>query len=266
MKNIRLVNLGEKNRDQLDFRNPKVYESDSLISSMSYSGPVAKIDESTTFSDSFKQEIARIDGQVSLGTTDRKLRNAHIYSRNALRLDGIERLCYLQQEADLLIVTEFSGNRGAKYSALFRILADRLRSAGFAEMNGRFQIQEAEIPRFVEIVNLVIDDREAGKYELAAVNEIDIVMIKKVQYYYFKAYWQIKAQGEMINNNSVEGCQSAAGNVEQAFRVLVDYANGCGSRNDLNALHEKLDKLAKLISSRMANIEGFEKLSSERIK
>lgn len=263
MSNIKFVNLGETNASNLDFHNPIVYSSESLISSMSYSGSADKINESTTLTESFKKKLIGIQGMVSLGSTNGMLRNVHVYSRNAVRLDGVERLCYLQQEDNKLIVSEYSGNRGAKYSALYRILTDELHNAGFIDIQGKFKINETDISKFVEVVNFVINQREANSYDLVATQDVDVVVIEKKRYHYFKAYWMPKVIARQSSTEVSEENATPVNNVDQSLKDIVDYLKKCNDRDKLNELKTKVDKLSDIILGRIKNIEEFDKLSSE---
>lgn len=263
MSTIKFVNLGETDASNLNFHSPIIYNSESLISSMSYSGSADKIKESTTFTDSFKKKLIGIQGMVSLGSTNGMLRNVHIYSRNAIRLDGVERLCYLQQEDNKLIVSEYSGNRGAKYSALYRILTDELYKAGFIDIQGKFKLSEADITKFVEVVNFVIDQRETNSYDLIAIQDVDVVVIEKKRYYYFKAYWRPKSSTCQSSSEVSEENVILINNVDQSLKDIIEYLKNCNDIRKLDELKVKIDKLSDIILGRIKHIEEVDKLSSE---
>jgi len=252
MSNYTLVNLGKRQISELDFNSPIIYKSESLISSMSYSGTAIKINDSNAFTEEFKSKLTKIKGFVSLGTTGGEFRNAHIYSNNAICLDGRERICYIQQDKDnnQLIVSEYSGNRGAKYSALYLILRQELSNSGFVGSDSNFIIDSDRLLEFVEIVNKVIDNRKQGKYELIAINQTESIVIDKNKYYYFKAYWQVK---EEVSHE--EG-------FDIAIRMLASNVNECGDKEILLDLRNKLDVLMSVVRSKIDNIEAIEKLTT----
>jgi len=262
MSNIKFVMLGVKNEGMLDFQKPLIYSSDSLISSMSYSGYAYKIKESTTLSDSIKNKLSGINGKVSLGTTGGKLRNAHIYTSKAVRLDGIERLCYVQSEENLLIVKEYSGNRGAKYSAFYSMLRQELLVEGFTEVGNKFKIDENDVSKFVEIINRIIQMREKNMYELVAVKDTDSIIIEKVRYYYFKAYWGLKLSVDEVNEMLPEQTSyDSIDKVENALKILIEYAKNCTDSNELSCVKEKMDKLNMIVTNRIRNLKEIEELS-----
>lgn len=259
---MKFVNLGEKRPENLNYQLPIVYKSESLISSMSYSGDASKIEKSTSFTSTFKRELVCIEGQVSLGSTGGNLRNVHVYSRKATYLDGIERICYLQQANDKLVVSEYSGNRGAKYSSLYPVLKNELKKKGFeAETNGTFKFDEADISKFVKILNMIINKRDSEEYELVAVDEVDSIVINKQQYYYYKAYWQDKVLPNLVNVSDNAG-DLLANDIEKVLKYLVNYSKCCDDTTKLSKLESKIDKLSKVISARIKNLEEFEELNS----
>ena len=268
METIKLVTIGKKDINSLTLEKPIVYRAQSLISSMSYSGSIELIAKSTAFSDEFKKQLAKINGLISLGTTNAELRNAHIYSSNAKYLDGIERICHLQQDKNSLIVREYNGNRGAKYSSLYLVLKNKLNVAGFKEIGGKFTIDKKDIPKFVDIINSIIDERKKEDYELfipKGKDSIDSVSLEKRRYYYYKAYWRPKPK-------DIEGITDAIGNslpfsrAEDAIRKLTDFLRNCNDKEDLKNIREKINKIEKLILSRIKNIEELEELTSELLE
>lgn len=257
MNNINFSFLGKINENELNVENPTVYRSGSLITSLSYAGDMSLIKASTTFSEKQKNALVKIEGKVSLGTTGGELKNAHVYSKNAIHLDGIDRICYIQPDEENLIVREYSGNRGAKYSALFRLLVEELKNRGFDYTDNKILIEEINIPKFVSAINKVIKLREEEAYELSPIAESDSIFIDKKRYYYNKVYWTKKSinQNQIISNNDIQIT------IDSALKLLINYTKNCNDTNGLDNLSGKLVKLNNIILKRIQTLNEIEDLN-----
>ena len=248
--NINFRTIGETSPQGLDFNKPVIYSSDSMISSLSYAGTSDLIMQSTTFSDEFKRKLVGITGYVSLGTTNGIMKNIHVYSKNAKYLDGVERLCYIQQDGQHLVIREYHGNRGAKYSALYHLLREELAEHGFKEIQGKIVVEENDIDVFVYVVNKIINDREQGNYFFQAVSQVDSVLIRGIKYYYYKAFW-VKTGGTEESQQMELVTETSIAQVEQKLREVANFGVDCGDVDVLISLKEKIGKVDKLISDRI---------------
>lgn len=246
--NVSFVTIGVKSPQELSLSNPVIYSSDSLISSLNYAGGSDIIMRSTTFSNEFKKKLSEINGHFSLGTTNGVMKNAHIYSRNAKHLDGIERLCYISQEGQYLVVSEYHGNRGAKYSALYKLLRNALHEKGFTEVQGKICIPEDDLDVFVRVVNEIIDDRANNRYSFQGVDVVDSILIKGVKYFYYKAFWINSSE----NNNECK--QEDLLQIDHKLREVANFSVACSDVDLLVALLEKIQKIDKLIADRIKNL------------
>jgi hypothetical protein len=256
-ENIKFKTIGVKTIDELDFNNPVVYSSDSLISSMSYAGDSEIIKQSTIIDKDITDKLSKINGKFSLGLSGSALKNAHVYSKDAKYLDGIERICYLQQEGQDLIVSEFHGNRGAKYSALFKELSKRLSYAGFKEIQGKFTISRNNLEDFIKIVNQLINDRANGGLALEVENEIDSITIKSEKYFYYKAYW---IKDNLSTKSDIQNKDTLKIEIDDKIKNIANYGITCNDIALLEALSEKIRTLDKLISDRIDNLKQLKLL------
>lgn len=254
-KNIEFKTIGAKTIDELDFNDPIVYSSDSLISSMSYAGDSEMIKLSTTIDKEITNKLAKINGKFSLGLSGNKLKNAHLYSKDAKYLDGIERLCYIQQEGQNLIVSEFHGNRGAKYSALFKELSKRLSYARFQEIQGKFTISRNNLDDFITITNKLIEDKVNGILALVVENDIDSISIKGEKYFYYKANWtkqSLDTDKEILN---LEKDEMLKLNMEDKIKEIANYALACNEMASLEAISKKVKTLDILINNKIETLK-----------
>ncbi|OEF98995.1 hypothetical protein BHF71_09910 [Vulcanibacillus modesticaldus] len=256
MKNnvtIKFRRKGFLSRDELNENNVVVYESTSLISSMSYAGPSSIIEKSKSISDTFKKKLKKINGYFSLGTTDGEYRNVHVYSKKARYLDGINRICYISQNSkDELLVSEYRGSRTSKYSGLYRELEKRLNERGFENAGGKYIITVNNIEEFVEIVNNLIFEHVENQLQLVPVNEIDSLIIEGKKYYYYKAYW-VKSMDDM--NGGINAEIDKIGDIDNFIKTLANYIVNTQDINELDKLNEKFSDLKKIIENRIENLK-----------
>ncbi|MCD2347205.1 hypothetical protein [Clostridium guangxiense] len=250
-KNIKFRTIGVKTIEEMDFNNPIVYSSDSLISSMSYAGDAEIITQSTTIDKDITDKLSKINGKFSLGLSGNELKNAHVYSKDAKYLDGICRICYLQQEGHELVVSEYHGNRGSKHSSLFKELSKQLSTSGFKDIKGKFRISRNDLDDFVAIINNVIEDKINGLLVLQVENNIDSITIKGKKYFYYKAYW-IKEESYMKReDNKLQVDEVANSDIEDKIKEIANYALGCNEINSLETISEKIKTVDKLIENRI---------------
>ncbi len=239
--------IGAKSEVELK-QNHVVYTSDSLITSMSYSGGMHLVYDSTTFTKEMKEKIKNIMGMVSLGSTNGVLKNIHVYSANAKALDGRERICYLQQDGDDLIVTDYKGNRGAKYSALFNRLQEQMVIHGLvSEGKNRFRVSLKEVDTFVKTVNIVIEERRQEKYELLVLNEIESIVIHGYRYFYNKADW--------VRKEDTDNQESVKDIMEKAIADLIDKVKFMDDVATLMKFNVELCRLSEAVVKKISYLE-----------
>ena len=261
---INFKTLGEIEKNDLDITKPIVYQSDSLISSMNYAGEIEIIEKTQAFSDDFKRELKKINGLASVGTTNGRYRNIHIYSKNAKRLDGLNRICYIRKNNSGITVSEYSGNRSAKYSSLYPLLEKYLLKEGFQMVNDKFDIELPRVADLVKTINKIIEMHLTNQLELKVVNEIDSIVIKKDnkrrRYYYFKVFYI-----EKNNNNQLDKRKYEAMNIISDIEFIIEnIANTIitsKNKDQLFKIKNKLSKLENVIDKRIENIEDFEAIT-----
>ena len=178
--NLILTQKGATKKELLKNDQALVYQSPSKINSMGYAGDATRIIESTTIPSTYFNELSKMKGFISLGTTgtgeNKEHKNIRIYSEQAEYLDGINRICYLFPDATktMLKVCEYKkGSRGSRYSSLYRILKDKLEECSFPYENECFTIDLNNITPFVDVINEINLEQTQEKYVLLKDKEID---------------------------------------------------------------------------------------------
>lgn len=231
---LKRTSYGVLHVDELDYNNPVVYESENSISRVTYAGDVSLLYSSITLKDWVKDALQSFNGKVSLGTTNNKLRNAHLYSSQATTLDGIERLCYISnKDEDTLLVKEFSTARGSKYSAYWSILSDILAASNIKKEGSSFIVDKNEMTLFVYLLNKVLELRNDDSLELDIINEVDDVLRHDVRYYFFKVRWHFKQSG-LIKESDI-------------LKLKHSIVN-CKNKTELDNVKMELEGLLKLVN------------------
>lgn len=219
-------------------KNNVVYASPNLISSLPYAGHVSKIQDSTTFTQPMKDALKQMLALVSLGKVGDEYKNIHVYTPSAKTLDGRDRICYLQQDGDDLLVSEFHGNRGAKYSALYLLLEEQLIGSAFIPINGtHFRIPLKRVPTFVKVLNNVVSEYRQDKYYLHTIRETDTLLIDNMRWYYVKCYWSRVEIGLSPMQETIEQFKTS-------LKTSTDVA-------ELTALQDTLLTLLNLVNSKL---------------
>lgn len=187
-KNIKYSQKGVDNIKELPIDKAILYRSPSKIETVGYSGTADIVKKSDSISPQYFKYLVKLKGYMSLGTTgtgsNKKYKNIHIYSERAVYLDGIDRICYLYGNNDVLKVTEYKkGTRGSRYSSLYRILHEKLIESNFDYRDDSFEVTLNNVSKFVDIVNSIIEDQ--GNYILVKDEKIDEISfgIFNVAYY-----------------------------------------------------------------------------------
>ncbi|MEX0058101.1 hypothetical protein [Clostridium butyricum] len=255
---IQFDTYGSKSINDLDESNPKVYCGQTLINQSIYSGNSTMIMKSTTIDEDIKRKLSKAHVQYSLGYSEGKMKNAHMYSLDARYLDGIERICYLQQEGKNLVVSEYHSNRGAKYSALYKELILRLRMQGFNDIKEKFIIAKEKVDEFISVVNRLVEDRQNDLLILNVSNDVDSISIKGTKYYYYKVFWQVLS--DVIENNGMLNQTASSNAVKTNMKELGEYIMKCDDLGELESIFEKIKLIEKLLQNQIENLKTSQSL------
>lgn len=274
-RNTDFAKEGASSKEELMERKKAIlYESESRITSMSYSGKAAdKIILSSSIPPDFLPDLKEIKGYVSMGTTKvfysdnggissgLQYKNAHIYSSRAKTLSGSERICYLYRiDANTIGVREYNGNKGASYSGLYPILQKRLLKNGFIKSfpDDNFNISLAEIKKFVQIINEVITEHENGKYELVKEEDkFDTITLGKNEeqkkLYYNVAYWREKETLETENN--LLNNENKLENIIYVLNDIMGKIENIDNIQDIESVIKKLDSMITMGKAKKVILE-----------
>jgi hypothetical protein len=197
--------VGVEKKELLKNDQGLIYRSPSKISTMGYAGATTRIVESTTIPQKYHSELTKMKGFISLGTTgigqNKEHKNVHLYSEQAVYLDGLNRIGYLFAEGNELKLCEYKkGTRGSRYSSLYKILQDKLLKAGFTYDNQCFFIDEKNIVQFVNVINKINIEQNEGEYELIKNDEIDELSAG----IFNVAHWEYKGVSKSSNANEMK--------------------------------------------------------------
>jgi len=134
-----------------------------------------------------------------------------------------------------LIVREYSENRGAKYSSLYKLLEEELKNQGFAYTSNKFVIEEINFHKLFSAINKVIKLREEEAYELTPIAKLDSIFIEKNRYYYNKVYWTHKISSS-INENQIVDNNGIEMTMDNALKLLINYSKNCNDANELDEI------------------------------
>jgi hypothetical protein len=249
-KNTIFTQEGVDKKELLREDQAIIYRSPSKISTMGYAGKAERIYESTTIPQEYCDELSRMKGFISLGSTgtgdSKEYKNVHLYSESAEYLDGIYRIAYLFHEGDKLKICEYKkGTRGSRYSSLYEILKDKLLKAGFANESDCFSIDISNVTAFVDIISKINDEQNQGKYELIKSKEVDELSSGVFNV----AYWMYKGERHI---------ETKQDKVEKLFSISEDLINKIDSCSDINTLIQ--------LDEELSTVHGFCKSKIEALK
>lgn len=245
-KNTIFTQKGVEKKGLLRDDQAIIYRSPSKISTMGYAGKAERIYESTTIPQEYCDELSRMKGFISLGSTgtgdSKEYKNIHLYSESAEYLDGIQRIGYLFPEGDKLKISEYKkGTRGSRYSSLFKILNDKLLKAGFGNKGDCFLIDRSNVATFVVLINEIIEEQNRGKYELIKSQEIDELSSGVFNV----AYWMYKGEGSLeIKTNNVYKLLSVS-------KDLINKIDNCSDIDTLIQLDEEISTVQGFCKSKI---------------
>lgn len=231
---------GVERKELLKIDQALIYRSPSKISTIGYAGKAERVNESTTIPKKYFSELSKIKGFISLGTTgvgdSMEHKNIHLYSEQAIYLDGVNRICYLFEDGNELKICEYKkGSRGSRYSSLFKILEDKLSKLAFAYKDACFLINEKNISQFVVVINEINIEQNEEKYELVMSDQIDELSAGVFNI----AYWQCK-EGDSEVNYTKE--------VEEAVTINHELINRIESCRDINVLFKLEEELTTILA------------------
>lgn len=240
LENTIFSKKGAERKELLKNDQALIYRSPSKISTMGYAGKAERVVESTTIPQKYFSELSKIKGFISLGTTgvgdNMEHKNIHLYSEQAIYLDGVNRICYLFEDGNKLKVCEYKkGSRGSRYSALFKILADKLSELAFAYQDTCFLIDERNISQFVIVINEINTQQSEGKYELIMSDKVDELSAGVFNV----AYWQYKGEGHEVNDTN---------EVKDVFTINHELINRIESCRDINVLFKLEEELTTILA------------------
>jgi len=277
---MQLVNLntlhptkyGKSDPSQLRSDETVIYSSDTLISTMEYSGSISTIiPQASGLSSAIKMQLQGItQGYCSLGG---QWNNANFYGANARSLTGTDRICYARGiNDDTMVITEYYGSRGSKFSGYYPLLLKKIRQSNKFKIdnNQSFIVNKSNIVIFVNIMNSIMDDIVHSRLVMIKVlNKYDKIKIEGNYYYYNVVIWDYST-----NNRSLEKELEESLNLKKHLEMLVKYLitrdkiNVDGLEIDIKAIKEsKLGRQNLSIKDVLAELSGYiEGLSVETEK
>lgn len=255
--NLIFTQKGAEKAELLKPDQALVYQSPSKITTMGYAGKAMRITESTTIPSAYFNELSKMKGFISLGTTgtgaNAMYKNVHLYSEQAEHLDGINRICYLFPDSTgtTLKICEYKkGTRGSRYSALFKILKDKLEQNGFIAENEAFSISLGNVTKFVNIVNDINDEQSQNRYVLVKSNDID-----ELNFGFFNiVYWQYARSEDEPTTIPASSSPTIISN------EFISKINDCHDIETLLNLEQELSTLLRFCKSK---IDAFKLLKTK---
>lgn len=189
--NIKLKKYGVSDPSLLNSNETILYESGTSIYTMEYVDATGSIIyQASGISMYFKNKLKKLNGFCSLGG---QFTNANIYSPKAKTLSGYDRICYIKGIDDSkLLVTEYYGSRGSKYSGYYPMLLCKIKqnSKFNISVKGQFNVDKNNVDDFVHIVNELIDDIMTKNLMMLKVEDrFDKVTVEGNIYYYNIIQW-----------------------------------------------------------------------------
>lgn len=190
------------------------------------------------------EKLSRFSGKFSLSQTKRGFSNAHVFTSQAAFFDGVERICYLQYQANALLVSEYGGRRGANYSALYPELARRLEQSGIASrVEGGYQVPPSRVEAFLGLLEEIQRARTENTLRLRATGEIDSIAFEHGRAYYHKVYWR-PADSAGQEEAQADAAQAAPAaqiqRIQESIRTLAACSLHSGDRAQLMEIREAI--------------------------
>ena len=250
---------------QLKSDETVIYDSDTLISTMNYSGSISTIiHEASGISSYLKNQLKAINrGYCSLGG---QWNNANFYGPNARSLSGSDRICYVRginpDKDDKMVVVEYYGSRGSKFSGYYSLLLKKVRQ------NSKFKIDSSEsfivdrsnIGEFVDIMNSVMNDIIDSKLVMIKVpNKYDKIKIEGNHYYYNVVIWDY-AENHRPLEKELEESLDLKQHLEMLVKYLVtrDSINVDGVEINVKTIREnKLRQYGLSVKEMIMELSGY---------
>ncbi|WP_234117817.1 hypothetical protein [Clostridium hydrogenum] len=222
-----------------------IYDSDTLVETMEYAGPINTIiHHASGLSSYMKQELVGIRfGYCSLGG---QWNNANFYGPNTRSLSGVDRICYVRginpDKEDKMKVMEYYGSRGSKFSAYYLILLKKIRqSSKFkVDKDGSFIVDKSNVVAFVDVVNNLMDDILNSRLVMLKVpNQYDKIKIEGSYYYYNVVIWDYADQNRPLEKE-LEESMDLKHNLEMVVKYIMtrDSINVDGVEINVRAIGE----------------------------
>lgn len=281
MADILFSTFGAPNKKSLDLKKNAIVYQSSRKFALNRSNPDQRPSSSEWIPAGFTAKIEQIRGRFLLNQYKEQYRNINVYSGDAVTIDGLNRLCYLEyvDKADALRVSEIGNKRNSGYSALYREFARMLEGHGFKQTQNAFLIRGDQLDQFVALANQLIDDKEKGLLVLKPVPEIDVMTFTGLnkhaqEYYYYKAYWVRKGEeasceeppSPTMTKIPNEG-DAFFHDIEQAIRAYAEYSLSNNNADICMAIQErveeirrKLDILDKLNDAKLTALKSLEEI------
>lgn len=252
-KNCIFTQKGVEKKELLRDDQALIYQSPSKIGTMGYAGRATRIFESTTIPQKYCQELSKMKGFISLGTTgvgqDKKYKNVHLYSEAAEYLDGVNRIGYLFPDGSTLKICEYKkGTRGSRYSSLYKILKEKLLATGFTCENENFIINESNVAKFVDLINEISKEQNEGMYELVKSAEIDELSSG----IFNVAYWRYKSE------EKVDETSSQVRNLTLISHDLITKIDSCNDLKFLTKLEQEISIIHGFCKSKIEVLKLIE--------
>lgn len=252
--NIIYAKDGPKERELLKSDQVIIYRSPSKIKVMGYTGTSERIVESKAINEKYFSELSKMKAQISLGSTgvgkDKQYRNVHLYSNDAVYLDGVERIGYLFQDGDVLKICEYKkGTRGSRYSSLYNILKNKLEDNDFEFSEESFVINLNNIGLFVKIINEICDERSQEKYCLVKSDKID-----ELNFGIFNVvYWEYKNKAKTTKNT-----ESTADLNNYSYEIIKNI-DKCNNLNELENIEHDIENVLEFCKSKIKVLKMIRK-------
>lgn len=155
----------------------------------------------------------------------------HLFTSNAIYIDGINRICRMSVPMGKpIIVEEFRGSRTSPYSAWYLILAKKLEDKGIIAEKAIFHLKQEEVKIFLDCIDEINKESLSGNYELLAGSKKHTLAFQNKTFYYNVAYWRKKEDMDIENN------EFHLNPIEEIRTLIAD-----GSATDLIQNKDKID-------------------------
>lgn len=243
MSEMKRSHLGASSPEALNPEEPIVYEGRTPVTKKSTR-------PSRLRSDEFGIGWENFNGRIVFGTL--KGNKCHLYTPDAVYVDGIDRICYVQPMPNCLLISEYGGSRGANYSGMYRILRELLLANQFEEKGYAFEIQKRNLGLFISILNQIIQNKTNSRYHLEAVPETDSIYTGQERHYFYKAYWMVNnSEPSSVLNPPIPKVQAtileSLMQAEEMIRQTVEVGLACRQIDDLKEAEQKIKAMYSLL-------------------